>query len=43
VKAFAGELAASPRYVTTAASGEGFRELMAFVLAAREAGGPGRS
>jgi len=43
VKAFAGALEASPRYVTAAPSGEGFRELVAFLLAAREGGKPARS
>ena len=43
VKAFANELEASPRYVTEAPSGEGFRELVSFLLAAREGVMPARS
>ena len=35
IKAFAGQLAAEPAYVTTAASGAGFCELANFLLAAR--------
>jgi HAD superfamily hydrolase (TIGR01484 family) len=42
VREFAASMDALPRYVTRAASGEGFAELAAFLLAARaKAGGPG--
>jgi HAD superfamily hydrolase (TIGR01484 family) len=43
VSAFEGEMEALPRYVTQAASGDGFRELAARLLAARRPAGPGRA